>query len=111
VWRPGAQQVGALHRGLGRLYVPMHQGGEGTHKDGGTELWVFDMASHHRVARWPMKVHGLTRIIALEVSQDDAPLLFAATETAQLAVIDARSGQLRHVEQHFGQTPWQIMAP
>jgi methylamine dehydrogenase heavy chain len=111
VWRPGAQQVGALHRGLGRLYVPMHQGGEGTHKDGGTELWVFDMASHHRVARWPMKVHGLTRIIALEVSQDDAPLLFAATETAQLAVIDARSGQLRHIEQHFGQTPWQIMAP
>jgi len=111
VWRPGAQQVGAIHRGLGRLYVPMHKGGEGTHKDGGTEIWVYDLASHRRLARWPMKTHGLTRVIALQVSQDEAPLLFAATETAQLAVFDARSGELRHVEKSFGQTPWQIMTP
>lgn len=111
VWRPGAQQVAAVHRGLGRLYVPMHKGGEGTHKDGGTEIWVYDLASHQRLARWPMQTRGLSRIIALEVSQDEAPLLFAATDTAQLAVIDARSGRLRHVEQHFGQTPWQILVP
>ena len=58
-WRPGAAQVGAIHRALDRLYVPMHQGGEGTHKDGGTEIWVFDVASHRRLARWPVEAQGL----------------------------------------------------
>ncbi len=35
-WRPGGVQVGAMQRALGRLYVPMHEGGEGSHKEGGT---------------------------------------------------------------------------
>jgi len=111
VWRPGAEQVGAIHRALGRLYVPMHRGGEGTHKDGGTEIWVFDLATHRRLAHWPLTGARLTRILGIQVSQDDAPLLFAATESAQLAVLDARSGQLRHVEQHMGQTPWVVFSP
>src|SRR6516162_6430225 len=81
-WRPGAYQVGAIHRELGRLYVPMHEGGEGTHKDGGTEIWVYDLASHRRLARWPVKAHGLSRAIAVQVSQDPAPILFAATDKA-----------------------------
>ena len=45
-WRLGGTQVGALHRALHRLYVPMHHGGEGSHKEGGTEIWVFDTSSH-----------------------------------------------------------------
>ncbi len=110
-WRPGAYQVGAIHKELGRLYVPMHEGGEGTHKDGGTEIWVYDLASHRRLARWPLKVHGLSRVIAVQVSQDPAPLLFAATETAELAVFDALTGRLRHIEKHFGQTPWMLLNP
>ncbi len=77
-WRPGANQVGAIHRGLHRLYVPMHLGGEGTHKDGGTEIWVFDMATHQRLARWPMG--NLGKVLAVQVSQDAAPLLFATTD-------------------------------
>src|SRR5215470_5218980 len=95
-WRPGANQVGAIHRGLGRLYVPMHEGGEGTHKDGGTEIWVFDTTSHRRLARWPLQGHALSKVIAIQVSQDAAPLLFAATDTADLAVFDALTGRLRH---------------
>ena len=110
-WRPGAIQVGAIHRALGRLYVPMHQGGEGTHKDGGTEMWVFDLASHRRLARWPLKAQGLSRVIAVQVSQDPAPIVFATTETADLAVLDALSGHLRHVEKHLGQTPWMLLNP
>jgi methylamine dehydrogenase heavy chain len=103
--------VGAIHKELGRLYVPMHEGGEGTHKDGGTEIWVYDLATHRRLARWPVKVHGLSRVICLQVSQDPAPILFAATETAELAVFDALSGRLRHIEKHFGQTPWMLLNP
>jgi methylamine dehydrogenase heavy chain len=110
-WRPGAEQVWALHRGLGRLYVPMHQGGEGTHKDGGTEIWVFDIASHRRLARWPVQAQGLSRVVAVEVSQDAAPILFATTERADLAVFDALSGHLRHLEKHIAQTPWMLLIP
>ena len=110
-WRPGAMQVGAIHRGLGRLYVPMHEGGEGTHKDGGTEMWVFDLASHRRLARWPLKARGLSRVIAVQVSQDAAPIVFAATEKADLAVFDALTGRLKHVEKQIGQTPWMLLNP
>jgi len=110
-WRPGAFQVGAIHKELRRLYVPMHQGGEGTHKDGGTEIWVYDLATHRRLARWPLKGHGLTRVIAVQVSQDPSPILFGATETSQLAVFDALSGQLRHIDKHVGQTPWMLLNP
>jgi methylamine dehydrogenase heavy chain len=110
-WRPGGVQMGAIHRGLGRLYVPMHKGGEGTHKDGGTEIWVFDLASHRRLARWPVTPKGLSRVIAVQVSQDGAPILFAATERADVAVLDALSGHLRHVETSLGQTPWMMFTP
>jgi methylamine dehydrogenase heavy chain len=110
-WRPGAEQVGAIHRALHRLYVPMHQGGEGTHKDGGTEIWVFDLTSHRRLARWPVHSQGLTSVVAIQVSQDPAPIVFASTATAQLAVIDALTGRVRHIEKHLGQTPWQLLNP
>jgi methylamine dehydrogenase heavy chain len=110
-WRPGAYQVGAIHKELGRLYVPMHEGGEGTHKDGGTEIWVYDLASHRRMARWPVKAQGLSRAIAVQVSQDPAPILFAATETADLAVFDALGGRLRHIERHAAQSPWMLLNP
>lgn len=114
-WRPGGEQVGAIHRALGKLFVQMHRGGEGTHKDGGSELWVFDLASHRRLARWPLKAAGLKPVIAVEVSQDAAPVVFAAaadaSNTADLAIIDAGSGHIRHVEKRVCQTPWQLLAP
>jgi methylamine dehydrogenase heavy chain len=110
-WRPGGAQVGAIHRALGKLFVQMHRGGEGTHKDGGSELWVFDLANHRRLARWPLKAAGLKPVVAVEVSQDAAPEIFAATDAADLAVIDAGNGHIRHVEKRICQTPWQLLAP
>ncbi|HEX3845944.1 MAG TPA: amine dehydrogenase large subunit [Steroidobacteraceae bacterium] len=110
-WRPGGQQVGAIHRQANKLYVPMHQGGEGSHKAGGTEIWVFDMQSHQRIARWPMAPLKIEPVTAIGVSQDDAPLMFTASENSDVAVFDARTGQLRHVEKQLGQTPWFIMTP
>jgi methylamine dehydrogenase heavy chain len=110
-WRPGGTQVGAVHRKLGKLFVPMHRGGEGTHKNGGTEIWVFDMKTHERVARWPLAPQKLPAVVAVQVSQDDAPILFAATERSDVAVLDALTGQLRHVEKQLGQTPWLMMNP
>jgi methylamine dehydrogenase heavy chain len=110
-WRPGGEQVGAIHRTLGKLYVPMHRGGEGSHKDGGTELWVFDLASHRRLARWNLKAAGIKPVVAVGVSQDAAPVIIAATDSADLAILDAADGQLRHIEKDLGQTPWQLLTP
>jgi methylamine dehydrogenase heavy chain len=110
-WRPGGMQVGAVHRKLGKLFVAMHRGGEGTHKDGGTEIWVFDMKTHQRVARWPVASQKLSPVVAIQVSQDDAPIVFAATDKADVAVFDALTGQLRHVEKQLGQTPWLMLNP
>ena len=110
-WRPGGAQPGAIHRKLGKLFVPMHRGGEGTHKNGGTEIWVFDMKTHQRVARWPVASQKLAPVVAIQVSQDDAPIVFAATDKADVAVFDALTGQLRHVEKQLGQTPWLLLTP
>ena len=116
-WRTGGQQVGAIHRKSGKLFVPMHVGGEGTHKNGGTEIWVFDIPKHQRVARWPMARSKLAPITAVQVSQDVAPLLFAATEStdvavpSNIAVFDALTGRLRHVERKFGQSIWFLLTP
>jgi methylamine dehydrogenase heavy chain len=110
-WRPGGQTIAAVHRGLGRLYVPMHRGGEGSHKNGGTEIWVFDMKSHERLARWALSPSKLAPVIAIQVSQDDAPIVFAATEKSDVAVFDALTGHLKHVEKHLGQTPWFFLNP
>jgi methylamine dehydrogenase heavy chain len=110
-WRPGGTQVGAIHRKSGKLFVPMHRGGEATHKNGGTEIWVFDMSTHQRLARWPLAAKKLEAVVAVQVSQDDAPILFAATEHADVAVLDALTGEVRHVEKQLGQTPWFFMNP
>jgi methylamine dehydrogenase heavy chain len=110
-WRPGGQTVAALHRGLGRLYVPMHRGGEGSHKSGGTEIWVFDMKTHERLARWPVASGKLAPVIAVQVSQDTAPIVFAASEKSDVAVFDALTGHLRHVEKQLGQTTWFFLNP
>ena len=34
----------AVHQKSGRLYSLMHQGGPDTHKEPGTELWIYDLA-------------------------------------------------------------------
>lgn len=110
-WRPGGVQLATLQKQLGRLYVAMHRGGEGTHKAAGTEIWVFDMKTHRRIARWSLAGQKISPVVALEVSQDSSPLLFAATDAADLVVLDALTGRVRHIEKHFGQTPWQILTP
>ena len=43
-----------MHAASGRLYALMHQGGRDTHKEPGTEIWVYDLATHRRVQRIPV---------------------------------------------------------
>ena len=110
-WRPGGVQIGAVHRSLGKLFVPMHRGGDGSHKAGGSEIWVFDLKSQQRTARWPVNTKESGAVVAVQVSQDATPLLFAATETADLLIFDARTGRLKHDEKKLGQTPQLLLNP
>lgn len=111
VWRPGGTQIGAVHRSLGKMFVPMHRGGEGSHKQGGSEIWVFDLKSRQRTARWPINTKEFGEVGAIEVSQDATPLLFAATDKADLLVFDASTGKLKHDEKKLGQTPLLLLNP
>lgn len=73
-WRPGGLQPYAYHAATGRLFVLMHEGGPGTHKHPGTEIWVFDAATQTRTARIPIE----TPSTSIAISQDAAPLLYTA---------------------------------
>ena len=111
-WRPGGMQVAAIHAKLNRLYVPMHKGGgQERHKEGGTEVWVFDLTSHARIARWSLGSDKLKPLISVQVSQDEQPLLFGATDNGDFAIYDALTGKLRHIEKQLGQTPWMMFNP
>ena len=111
VWRTGGSQPVAYQRHLARLYVPMHKGVEGSHKDGGTEIWVFNTDTHKRIARWPVDTHRFGSVLAVAASTDDKPLLFATTDSADLIVMDPLSGTIKHVVKKVGQTPWFLVNP
>jgi len=118
-WRPGGLQHVALHPASKRLFVVMHQGGAGSHKEAGPEIWVFDLAEKKRVARFPLPnltaafladmmklesgsfVESLLHWIVpsegahtIAVSRDAAPVLFArSAQMGAVAVLDADTGE------------------
>jgi methylamine dehydrogenase heavy chain len=90
-WRPGGQQLLALHRATRRLYVLMHTGNYWTQKADGTEVWVLDAERHTLIRRIKLDgpAHGIT------VTQDAKPLLFVIGSpwAGTIAAYDATSGQ------------------
>jgi hypothetical protein len=99
--------------------VIFHQGGSGTHKDPGPEIWAFDLAERERVGRFEMPnftAAFLAGTVGIDlssftgwllatllpddgadiitVSQDEAPVLFARNSNrGAVAVLDARTGE------------------
>ena len=68
-WRVGGGQLLAVHPPSGRLYALVHQGEPDTHKQPGTEAWVYDLASRRRVQRIPL-LNPLTSFVAQQASLD-----------------------------------------
>jgi len=81
-WRPGGSQPIWGHASDGLLYALMHQGGEWTHKQPGSEIWVFNAKDGKRVERLSLPEPAA----AIFVSPDDKPLIFAATSTDILQI-------------------------
>ena len=89
-WRPGGWQVIASDA-AGMLYVLMSpHGREGSHKDGGTEVWVVDPVANRQVHRIDLQGPGLS----IGVTGEAAPQLIVARPDGNLAVFDAASGAL-----------------
>ncbi len=101
-WRPGGIQPLAYHAPSGRLFVLMHEGGPGTHKDPGTAIWVFDAKNGRQLAEWPLAAPATS----IAVSRDaDDPLLYAALiGDSTLRVYSASDGRLRRAIPETGIT-------
>jgi methylamine dehydrogenase heavy chain len=110
-WRPGGLQQTALHVPTQRFYVAMHQGAEGTHKDPASEVWVFDMKTHKRLARWKLASQKLDPLLSILVSQDAHPLFYGITTNSDVVVADAATGKVKHVHKQIGSTSSLLMNP
>ena len=87
-WRPGGWQVISADP-AGNLYVLMNPAGkEGTHKDGGTEVWVVNPQKKALTLRIPLQHHS----VSVEVTQQDKPLVVASLPGGNLDVYDAATG-------------------
>ena len=103
-WLPGGLQHLVVHQDKGLLFSAMHQGGVDTHKDPGSEVWVYDLATKKRTKRFTMKAPALS----LAVTRDDNPLLMTVfPEESSVHVYDADTGEhLRTIADIvFGSTP------
>lgn len=74
-WRVGGMQPLAYHQGQNVLLALMHEGGEDSHKDPGTEVWYYDLESVHLMHRMTLE----NPAISVQVSQDDAPLIYTSS--------------------------------
>lgn len=88
-WRPGGAWLTATDS-TGRLYVMMHEdGGEGSHDNPGSEIWVFDTASRARLNRIPLTLPA----IAFDITMGAAPKIVTTNIEMKLEVYDVRSGE------------------
>jgi methylamine dehydrogenase heavy chain len=94
-WRPGGYyQLLALNARRQRLYVLMHQGGEWTHKESGTQVWAIDTNNGRVVGRNRL----VTPADAISVTLDSDPLLFALKD-GTLNVYRIKGDGLEHLRE------------
>lgn len=88
-WRPGGWQIVTAHKS-GRLFVLMHPDGyNGSHKDGGSEVWVFDTKKQKRIRRIELREWG----VSIEVTGGDDPYLVVTNGNYELDVYSANEGE------------------
>jgi methylamine dehydrogenase heavy chain len=96
-WRPGGWQTIAVEPKSGVLLVLMHQGGDWTHKQFGTEVWVFNLAKKQRVKRIKLKTPGYS-IFATNAEKPLLEVLDLQTSmsegTGQLEAYNLTDGKL-----------------
>lgn len=74
-WRVGGMQPLAYHLPSNQLLALMHEGGAGTHKDPGTEVWYLNPDTGVVERKLILNIPASS----IEVSQDDQALIYAGT--------------------------------
>lgn len=105
-WRPGGWQVIASDS-QGLLYVLMSPNGrEGSHKDGGTQVWVVDPVKNKQVRR--IDLGGVASSIAM--TAEATPQLVITRPDGDVAVFDPATGApVRDLGATVGFNPLVIM--
>jgi methylamine dehydrogenase heavy chain len=135
LWRIGGAQHLAVHGPSGRLYALMHSGGPDTHKEPGSEVWVYDLATRQRVQRIPvlnplvsfigqqMTAGEVTRwllgkalpnpgVDRILVTQDERPVLVASASVPPTVTIhDAMTGAVVREVSEVGLAGSLLFAP
>ena len=90
----------------GTGYVLMHpDGGEGTHKNGGSEVWVYDLAAGKRLNRIELANWGLS--LGTSGTGDDR-LLFVTNADMGVDVYAAPGGEFIKPLNTGAQTPFLV---
>lgn len=107
-WKPGGVQHLAVHESSGSLYALVHQGEHDTHKDPGQDVWVYDLATQKQLRK--IKLDKLST--SIQVSKDDAPLMFSIfIGNPTLDIYEASSGKLLRSVNEIGFTPTIMQTP
>ena len=101
-WRPGGWQVISAHPD-GLLYVLMHKDAyNGSHKNGGAEVWVFDAEKRRRIKRIILENWG----VSIEVTRSRTPYLVVTNADFEMDVYDLNDDRLlRTIGGRAAETP------
>ena len=107
-WLPGGWQAYWAHQGSGMLYVLMHQGGAWSHRQVGTQVWVYDVRKQRRVDTIVLTEPANSIV----TTQDANPLLFAVTmHSGSLQVYSASNGRYHGSTDLPAPMPWTMWTP
>jgi methylamine dehydrogenase heavy chain len=89
-WRPGGWQIISGHPN-GQIFLLMHKDGvNGSHKNGGSQVWIYDTNQQKKIKEITLKTHG----ISLEVTKGKQPLLAVTNANMMIDVYDVNSAEL-----------------
>ena len=105
-WRPSGWQV--IAASARELFVVMQPNGEeGSHKSGGTEVWVLDPNAQSLARRILLPDSGLS----ITVTRSDPAYLVVTNENMSLDVFDSQSGtHVRNISLGIGAFPFVLYA-
>ena len=104
-WRPGGMKP-TMSDDAGIGYFLMNpEGGEGTHKDGGSEVWVYDLANKTRTDRIELKTWGLS---LGSTGEGDERLMFVTNAEMGVDVYRLPKGEFVHTLAPVGDTPFMV---
>ncbi len=103
-WRPGGWQFVDADA-QGRLYILMHpSGAEGSHKDPGTEVWVYDPETRERIRRIELRTPG----ISLMVTATEQPAMLVTSIEMGVDVYDPEKAAYLRTLSFAQETPFVI---